>query len=104
MKVKRVTDNHIPNSTTLTLREKTEKPKIELITSMLKQFAVNKSLVAVPGPQIKAEQSEPSLAESSLYVKSQGGGFKGSKGHGRHSKECDWGNMKEREGVCWRCG
>ena len=94
----------MPVRTALTLREKTEKPEIELITSALKQFEANESLVAAPGPQVKAEQSEPSLAESALYVKSRGGGFKGSKGHGRHSEECDWGNTKEREGVCWRCG
>jgi hypothetical protein len=93
-----------PVRTVLTLHEKTETPEIELITSTLKQFKVNESLVAVPGLQVKAGQSEPSLAESSLYVKSQRGGFKGSKGHGRHSEECDWGNTKEREGVCWRCG
>ena len=30
--------------------------------------------------------------------------MKGCKGHGRESEEYDWGNMKEREGVCWRCG
>jgi hypothetical protein len=59
-----------PVCTVLTLREKTEKPKIELTTSALKQFKVNKSLVVAPGPQVKAKQSEPSLAESSLYVKS----------------------------------
>jgi len=86
------------------LREKTEKPEIQLITSALKQFEANESLVAAPGPQVKAEQSEPSLAELALYMKSRGGGFKGSKGHGRHSEECDWGNTKERKGVCWRCG
>ena len=78
-----------PVHTALTLREKTEKLEIELITSALKQFEANELLVAAPGPQVKAEQSESSLAESALYVKSQGGGFKGSKGHGRHSEECD---------------
>ena len=93
-----------PIYTLLTLHKKTGKPEIELITFVLKQFEVNELLVAAPGPQVKAEQSEPNLAESSLYVKSRGGGFKGSKGHGRHSEECDWGNTKEREGVCWRCG
>jgi hypothetical protein len=30
--------------------------------------------VAAPGPPVKAEQSKPSLAESSLYAKSRGGG------------------------------
>ena len=77
-----------PVRTALTLREKTEKPEIQLITSALKQFEANESLVAAPGPQVKAEQSEPSLAELALYMKSRGGGFKGSKGHGRHSEEC----------------
>jgi hypothetical protein len=83
-----------PVRTALTLREKSEKPKIEKITSALKQFEANESLVAAPGPQVKAEQSEPSLAESSLYAKSRGG-VKGCKEHGRHSGECDWGNTKE---------
>ena len=60
--------------------------------------------MAVPGPPVKVEKSKPSLAESVLYMKSRGGGLKGSKGHGRHSEECDWGNTKEQEGVCCRCG
>ena len=84
--------------------EKPEKPEIELITSALKQFEANESLVAAPGPLVKVEKSEPSLAESALYIKSRGGGSKGSKGHGRNFEEYDWGNTKEREGVCWRCG
>jgi len=88
----------------LTLRKKTEKPEIELITSTLKQFGVNKSLVAAPGPLVKVKKFEPSFAESALYIKSRGGGSKGSKGHGRNFEEYDWGNTKEREGVCWRCG
>ena len=93
-----------PVRTMLTLHEKSKKPKIELITSALKQFKANESLVAAPGPQVKAEQSEPSLAEASLYTRSRGGGMKGYKEHGRHSEECDWGNTKEWEGVCWQCG
>ena len=60
--------------------------------------------MAAPGPPIKAEESELTLGESALYVQSGGGGLKGYKGHRRHSEECDWGNTKEREGVCWRCG
>jgi hypothetical protein len=59
-----------PVCTALTLCEKTEKPTIKLITSALMQFEVKESLVAAPGPQVKAEQSEPSLAESALYAKS----------------------------------
>jgi hypothetical protein len=47
-----------PVCTVLTLREKSEKPKIKKITSVLKQFEANESLVAVPGPPIKAEASE----------------------------------------------
>jgi hypothetical protein len=93
-----------PVCTALTLCEKTEKPEVELITSTLKQFEANELLVAAPGPLVKVEKSEPSLAESALYIKSRGGGSKGSKGHGRNFEECDWGNTKEREGVCWRCG
>ena len=79
----------VPVRTALTLREKSKKPEIELITSALKQFKANESLVAAPGPQVKAEQSEPSLAEASLYTKSRGGGMKEYKEHGRHSEECD---------------
>jgi hypothetical protein len=93
-----------PVHTVLTLCKKTEKPEIELITSALKQFEANKLLVAVPGPLVKVKKSEPSLAESALYIKSRGGGSKGSKGHGRNFEEYDWGNTKEWEGVCWRCG
>jgi len=93
-----------PVRTALTLRENSEKPELEKITSALKQFEANESLVAAPGPLIKAEESELTLGESALYVKSQGGGSKGYKGHGRYSEECDWGNTKEKEGVCWRCG
>jgi hypothetical protein len=94
----------LPVCATLTLCKKTEKPKIKLITSMLKQFKAKESLVAVPGPLVKVEKSEPSLAELALYVKRQGGGWKGSKGRRRNFEEHDWGNMKEQEGVCWRCG
>ena len=82
----------VPVHTTLILHEK---PEIKLITSALKQFEVNESLVAVPGPQVKAEQSELSLGESALYIKSWEGKLKGCKGHGRNSEECDWGNTKE---------
>ena len=60
----------VPVRTVLTLRKKTEKPEIKLITSMLKQFEANESLVAAPRLPIKAEESEPSLAESALYAKS----------------------------------
>src|ERR1700720_4441012 len=59
-----------PIRTALTRREKTEKPGIELITSALKQFEANESLVAAPGLPIKAKESERSLAESALYAKS----------------------------------
>jgi hypothetical protein len=90
-----------PVCTALTLCEKSKKPEIKLITSMLKQLEVNKSLVAVPEPPVKVEKSKAELA---LYTKSRGGGSKGCKGHGRYSDEYDWGNTKEREGVCWRCG
>ena len=54
----------------LALHKKSKKPKIKLITSTLKQFEVNKLLVAAPGPPVKVEQPEPSLAESALYMKS----------------------------------
>ena len=91
-----------PIHTTLTLCEKTEKPELKKITSALKQFKVNESLVAVCEPLVKVEQPELSLAELALYMKSQGGGSK--KGHGRKLEEFDWGNMKDCEGVCWRCG
>ena len=88
-----------PVYTVLTLHEKSKKPNIKLITSMLKQFKANKSLVAAPGPLVKVEQPELSLAESALYMKSQGGGTK--RGHGEKLEEFNWGNSKEQEGVCW---
>ena len=59
-----------PVRTALTLHEKSGKPNIELITSTLKQFKVNESLVAAPGPLVKVKQPEPSHAESGLYTKS----------------------------------
>jgi hypothetical protein len=58
-----------PVHTTLTLCKKTEKPKIELIASALKQFEVNEWLVAAPGPQVKIEKTKLSFAESALYAK-----------------------------------
>jgi len=45
----------------LTLCEKSEKAKIEKITSALKEFKVNNLLVAVPRPPIKSEESEQTL-------------------------------------------
>ena len=60
-----------PVRTVLTLREKTEKPEIERITSALKQFEADELPVAAPGPQVKIEKTELSLAESALYVKDQ---------------------------------
>ena len=80
-----------PICTALLLCEKSEKSEIEKITSVLKQFEANKLLVAVPGPPVKIEQPELSLAELALYSKSQRGGSK--KGHGMKSGEIDWGNM-----------
>jgi hypothetical protein len=47
-----------PVRTALTLHENSEKPKIEKITSALKQFKANESLVAAPGLPIKIEESE----------------------------------------------
>jgi hypothetical protein len=44
-----------------TLREKIEKPEIELITSALKQFEVNESLVAVPGLLVKVKNLSQAL-------------------------------------------
>ena len=61
---------------------------------MLKQFKANESLMAAPGPLVKVEQPEPSLAESALYTKSRGGGSK--KGHGEKSEEFDWGIQRSR--------
>jgi hypothetical protein len=56
-----------PIHTAVTLCEKSEKPEIKLITSMLKQFEVNELLVAVPEPPVKVEKSKAELA---LYTKS----------------------------------
>ena len=91
------TDSWAHICTMLTLCEKSKEPKIELITSMLKQFEVNESLVAAPGPPVKVEQPELSLAKLALYMKSQGGGSK--KGHGRKSEEFDWGIQRIGKGY-----
>jgi hypothetical protein len=92
-----------PVRTALTLREKTEKPEIELITSALKQFEANESLVAAPGPQVKAENPRQALLSHPCMQRAEGVGLKDARVMGG-SEECDWGNTKEREGVCWRCG
>jgi hypothetical protein len=95
-----------PVRTALTLCE-SEKPEIEKITSALKQFEANESsMAATPGPLVKSEDREPSLGESALYAKSggcRGCGLKLSKGN-LGNREYDWGNTKERERVCFRCG
>ena len=54
----------------LTLHEECKKPDIKLITSVLKQFKVTKSPMAVLGPLVKVEKPEPSLAGLALYMKS----------------------------------
>jgi hypothetical protein len=92
-----------PVRTALTLREKSEKPEIEKITTALKQFESNESLLAKPNPSVKVEESESNSGESSLAVKGHGGGSKGSKYRGR-SDEYDWGNSRGQDDVCWRCG
>jgi len=57
-----------PVCTALTLREKSDKPKIEKITAVLKQYEVNELLLAASGPSIKVEETKSSPAES-LYIK-----------------------------------
>ena len=86
-----------PICTALLLCEKSEKPEIEKITSVLKQFEANELLVAVPGPPVKIEQPELSLAELALYSKSQRGGSK--KAHGMKSGEFDWENMNVSDNL-----
>ena len=93
-----------PVCTALTLREKSEKPEIEKITTALKQFESNESLLAKPNPSVKVEESELNSGESSLVVKGHGSGLRGSKYQGRSVDEYDWGNSKDRDDVCWRCG
>ena len=80
------------------------KPGIKKITSALKQFEANESLMAATsGPLVKSKEPKPCLGELATYARSRGYrgyGSKLSKGNG----EYDWGNMKERERVCFRCG
>lgn len=91
-----------PVRTALTLREKSEKPEIEKITTALKQFEANESLLTTSS--VKVEESESNSGDSSLVAKGHGGGMKGNKSRGRSVEEYDWGNSKGRDDVCWRCG
>jgi hypothetical protein len=91
-----------PVRTVLTLREKSKKPEIEKITAALKQFEANESLLATSSPLVKVE--ELNSGESVLVANGYGGGLKGNKRRERGEEAYDWGNTKDRDDVCWRCG
>ena len=76
-----------------TLMFQTKSLTIDEITAALKQYEANES--SAEG----GVKREP--GESALYAKGQGGGSR-VKDHG--GEGFDWGNSKNREGVCWRCG
>lgn len=90
-----------PARTALTLREQSAQPDLDQITSALKQYEANEN-----PPPIKEE----SRGDSAMYAKSRGGGGRDprDKGHGqsrgRDVGEYDWGNTKDSDGACFRCG
>lgn len=84
--------------TTLSLRK--PEPTLGEITAALKEFELNE-------PNLKSAAANPFSPVETFYVNgkkfinhtSRSGG-----GGGALCNECDWGNTKKREGVCWRCG
>ena len=86
-----------PVRTSIVLQPKTY--TIDEITSALKQYEANESSGEVA---VKKESGE-----SALVVRGKGGRSKTRNESGdedRESGEFDWGNSKNREGVCYRCG
>src|ERR1700691_134511 len=79
-----------PVRTTLTLRSTS--PTVDEITSALKQYEANEM-------GVKQES-----ADSVLYAKGRGGGPKRRGDVDDGDEDFDWGNTKNREGVCFRCG
>lgn len=78
-----------------TLMFQTKSLTIDEITTALRQYEANES--SAEG----GVKREP--GESALYAKGRGGGSR------QKAKDCgdegfDWGNSKDRQGVCWRCG
>jgi len=68
---------------------------VDEITAALRQYEANESSAE------EGVKREP--GESALYAKGRGGGSRQkAKDHG--DEGFDWGNSKNREGVCWRCG
>jgi hypothetical protein len=84
--------------TNLSLR--TPEPSIKEITAALKEFEDNETL----RPSFSAPIDSVIKEESLLYA--QKGGRHGSGGGGSKPKfdDFDWGNLKGRDGVCFRCG
>ena len=65
---------------------------IDEITSALKHYEANEM-------GVKQES-----ADSALYIKGKGGGFKRRGDVDDGDEDFDWGNTKNHEGVCFRCG
>lgn len=83
-----------PVRTSIVLQPKTY--TIDEITSALKQYEANESSGDVA---VKKESGE-----SALVARGKGGRSKTRDDEDRESGEFDWGNSKNREGVCYRCG
>ena len=79
-----------PVHTTLTLQSTSL--TIDEITSALKQYKANEM-------GVKQE-----YGDSALNAKERGGGVKRRGDNGNSDEDFDWGNMKNSEGVCYRCG
>jgi len=79
-----------PVCTTLTLRSTSL--TVDEITSALKQYEANEM-------GVKQESGD-----SALYAKGKGGGAKRRGNSDDGDEDFDWGNMKNCEGVCFRCG
>ena len=79
-----------PVHTTLTLRSTS--PTVDEITSALKQYEANEK-------RVKQES-----VDSALYATGKGGGSNRRGDVDDGNEDFDWGNTKNREGVCFRCG
>jgi hypothetical protein len=83
-----------PVRTTLMLQSKTL--SIQEITSALKQYEANESSSEVA---VKKE-----AGEASLLARDKRGRGRKIERNDDDAEEIDWGNSKDREGVCFRCG
>ena len=86
-----------PVRTSITLQSKTL--TIDEITSALKQYEANET----SGDLAVKKES----VESALVARGKGGRSRSrdeSDDENGECEDCDWGNSKNREGVCYRCG